>query len=257
MNSEPKPPLPITVDEQPPPGTREVATPGPAPAPPTTEERAPAAIGSFGRYQLQRLLGQGGMGEVYLAQDTQLGRAVALKILQLTDTTPAQRKRFLREAQASAVLDHPSICPVFDVGEIDGRSYLTMAFIEGVSLAQALRERGPFDPHEAANLAITIARAMQHAHEQGILHRDLKPGNIQLDANGQPIIMDFGLAFRYDADTTGPTSTAWASSSMKCSPAGSLLKGPWGNSLPRSRPPRRRLSASSAPGWTSLWKRSA
>jgi serine/threonine protein kinase len=167
-------------------------TGGPAPAPTETQK-------TFGRYQLQRLLGQGGMGAVYLAQDTVLHRTVALKLPRFAPDDPDMRVRFLREARSAAVLSHPAICPVFDVGEVDGQPYLTMAYIEGASLAQQLREHGPLPPRAAAMLVRTVARGMQDAHQQSILHRDLKPSNIQMNARGEPVVMDFGLALRYDA----------------------------------------------------------
>jgi predicted Ser/Thr protein kinase len=157
---------------------------------------------TFGRYHVQGLLGKGGMGEVFLAQDTVLHRTVALKIPKLAENLPSQRERFFREARSAARLSHPNICPVYDVGEIDGRPYLTMAYIDGPSLAQLLRERGPFACRDAARLLLPVAHAMQHAHQQGILHRDLKPGNILLNARGEPSVMDFGLAFRFDAQTS-------------------------------------------------------
>jgi serine/threonine protein kinase len=162
---------------------------------------------TFGRYQVERLLGRGGMGEVFLAQDTLLHRAVALKIPRLAEGRPEQRERFLREARAAAGLAHANICPVYDVGEIDGRPYLTMAYINGPSLAVCLAQTGPFAPTEAARLVAEIARAMQHAHDQGILHRDLKPANIMLNAAGQPIVMDFGLAFKLAESDSGERLT--------------------------------------------------
>jgi serine/threonine protein kinase len=153
----------------------------------------------FGRYHLQRLLGQGGMGSVYLAQDTVLHRTIAVKLPRFAPEDAEMRLRFLREARAAAVLSHPSICPVYDVGEVGGQPYLTMAYVEGSSLDKQLREHGPLPPRAAALLVRTVALAMQEAHQQGILHRDLKPNNIQLNTRGEPVIMDFGLALRYDA----------------------------------------------------------
>jgi serine/threonine protein kinase len=155
--------------------------------------------GKFGRYQLQRLLGKGGMGAVYLAHDTVLHRTVALKLPNFPPEDGASRARFLREARAAAVLSHPSICQVFDVGEVDGQPYLTMAYIEGGTLERQLREHGPLPPRAAALLVRTVALAMQEAHQHGILHRDLKPSNVQMSARGEPVVMDFGLALRFDA----------------------------------------------------------
>jgi serine/threonine protein kinase len=139
---------------------------------------------------------------VLLAQDTQLQRTVALKIPKLADDRPSLRARVLREARAAANLGHPNICPVNDADEIDGRPYLTMAYVDGPSLAARLRQSGPWAPAEAATLVRTVALAMQHAHEKGILHRDLKPANILLNSRDEPVVTDFGLAFRLDSDTS-------------------------------------------------------
>jgi serine/threonine protein kinase len=152
----------------------------------------------FGRYHIQKLLGRGGMGAVYLAQDTQLGRRVALKIPVLTGPgADAIRARFFREAQAAAALMHPNICPVHDVGEIDGVPYLTMAFLEGELLSSRVAE-GPLAPAAAIGLVRTLALALQEAHARGVIHRDIKPSNIMIDRHGAPVLMDFGLARRAD-----------------------------------------------------------
>src|SRR5262249_27320075 len=107
------------------------------------------------------------------------------------------RQRFYREARAAAALHHPNICPVYDVGEFQGLPYLTMAFIDGRSVASAI-ESGPLSPTQAALLVRKVAQAMQEAHSHGIIHRDLKPGNILQRPNGEPVVMDFGLARRAD-----------------------------------------------------------
>jgi serine/threonine protein kinase len=154
---------------------------------------------TLGRYRLERLLGQGGMGAVYQAFDTQLGRAVALKVPFLTgQSADATRQRFLREAQAAAALSHPNICPVHDLGEIDGVPYITMAYVEGQSLARHLGGK-PIDVREAVILTRKVAFALHEAHTKGVIHRDLKPGNILLDGRGEPVVMDFGLARRADS----------------------------------------------------------
>jgi serine/threonine protein kinase len=148
------------------------------------------------RYTVVRLLGRGGMGAVFQAQDTQLDRPVALKIPAFRDElTPAQKERFFREARSISALRHSNICPVFDVGEEDNVLYFTMAYIEGQPLS-ALIERGPMDPAKAVELVRKVARAMHAAHGHGTIHRDLKPANILIDACGEPVVMDFGLARR-------------------------------------------------------------
>jgi predicted Ser/Thr protein kinase len=150
----------------------------------------------FGRYRVLRCLGQGMMGAVYLADDTQLERPVALKIPKFIDEDDDEEmsQRFYREAKAAALLRHANLCPVYDVGEIDGIRYLSMAYIEGRTLSEVLSEGGPLDPREAATFVLKLARALQAAHARSVIHRDLKPANIMIDAHQEPIIMDFGLA---------------------------------------------------------------
>jgi len=150
----------------------------------------------FGRYQLLKLLGQGGMGAVYLAHDTQLDRPVALKIPLFSAEEGSQLlARFYREARASATILHAHVCPVYDVGEVDGVPYLTMGFIDGKSLAEWIRAK-PLTPRQSAALVRKLALALQEAHKKGVIHRDLKPANIMIDKRGEPVIMDFGLARR-------------------------------------------------------------
>ena len=176
---------------------RSTATPEPFPRP-------------FGRYRLLKRLGEGGMGSVYLAEDTTLGRPVALKIpLFGAEESAEGRERFYREARAAATLDHPYLCPVYDVGEIDGKLYLTMAYIEGKSLAESLRGEG-LPPRQVAALVGKLALALEAAHARGVIHRDLKPANVMIKASGQrrePVIVDFGLARRDDADAVRVTKT--------------------------------------------------
>jgi serine/threonine protein kinase len=150
----------------------------------------------FGRYRLLKLLGAGGMGKVYLAHDTQLDRSVALKMPHLgVDESADSIARFYREARAAATIVHPNICPLYDIGEVEGKPYMTMACVNGSPLSTFAREH-PLSPRQAAVLVRKIALALQEAHQQGVIHRDLKPGNIMIDQRGEPIIMDFGLARR-------------------------------------------------------------
>jgi eukaryotic-like serine/threonine-protein kinase len=149
-------------------------------------------------YKLLALVGRGGMGVVYRAEDVRLKRSVAVKFLNrrfLRDDR--QKKRFLREAQAAAALDHPSICPVYDVGEIEGRPYIVTAFIAGDNLAKAIPPSG-FSAGTALDHAIQIAEGLHAAHQQGIVHRDMKPGNVILAASAEgelrAKIIDFGLS---------------------------------------------------------------
>jgi|GEM_PF-1216885 len=159
-------------------------------------EYDPSGLRNIGRYRLLERLGQGGMAEVWLAEDSQLERRVALKMPRMDNASPQLRQRFVLEAKAAANLRHPGICPVFDAGEFEGQPFLTMAFIEGETLAMRCR-RGAFrSPAEVASLLAQIARAMQVAHEAGIVHRDLKPSNVMVDPGGNAVVMDFGLAYR-------------------------------------------------------------
>jgi predicted Ser/Thr protein kinase len=168
--------------------------PAPTPTPDTADQTRIAGYDPSprsDRYELRHLLGEGGMGVVYLAHDRPLDRLVALKFPRVTG--PAERMRFDREARAAARLRHPQFCPVYDVGAIGDQPFLAMAYIEGETLKDRI-DRGPLPPDEAVALVRTLAAALQEAHNLGIIHRDLKPANIMFDARGEPVIMDFGLA---------------------------------------------------------------
>jgi hypothetical protein len=157
----------------------------------------PTLPAEFGRYRVLKLLGRGGMGAVYLAEDSQLGRRVALKLPSFGAGASDERvERFLREARSAAALHHPNICTLYDAGREGDRPYLTMAYLEGRSLAEALDPDRPLSQREAAALARKVAEALGHAHERGVVHRDLKPANVMLTAAGEPVVMDFGLAKR-------------------------------------------------------------
>jgi serine/threonine protein kinase len=179
------------------------ADPG-ATMPPKTEPWLTPDAGAeaprmFGRYRIEKELGRGGMGAVFLAHDTHLGRPVALKIpFGRGPSESVARTRFIREAQAAAALHHPHICPIFDVGEVDGTPFITMAFIRGEPLTKRIGPGKQFDPSAAAALVRQLALALHEAHRLGVIHRDLKPGNIMIDERGEAIVMDFGLARRAD-----------------------------------------------------------
>jgi serine/threonine protein kinase/tetratricopeptide (TPR) repeat protein len=147
----------------------------------------------LGPYQLEWLLGEGGMGQVFRARDTRLGRSVAIKVIRSESAVRADfQLRFRREAQAVAALNHPHICTLYDVGEQDGFCYLVMEFVEGQTLAYRLRE-GPLPADQLLRRAVETAQALAAAHERGIIHRDLKPANLMLTSNGIKVL-DFGLA---------------------------------------------------------------
>lgn len=151
---------------------------------------------AFGRYVIEMLLGRGGMGEVFLARDRQLDRQVAIKIPTFQGNDEESVARFYREARAMATVHHAGLCPVYDVGEIEGRLYLSMAYIEGRTLSHRIATGSEFTEREAARLLRDMADALSTAHQAGIVHRDLKPGNVMITKGDQPVIMDFGLAQR-------------------------------------------------------------
>ncbi len=149
---------------------------------------------TISQYRILERLGQGGMGEVYLALDTHLNRKVALKFL-LKDSgkDPSRSKRLLHEARAAAVLDHPFICKIYQAVDSEDHDFIAMEYVEGKTLRDVLQE-GPLPLKEVMRIALEIAEALEVAHERGIVHRDLKPGNIMLGRGGHIKIMDFGLA---------------------------------------------------------------
>jgi serine/threonine protein kinase len=153
----------------------------------------------FGRYRILKTLGEGAMGSVYLALDTQLQRKVALKIPKVNPKEQSRFiERFLREARSAATLSHPNICPVYDVGEMEGYHFITMAYIQGHSLADFVNPDKPQNDRNLATVIRKIALALHEAHINGMIHRDVKPANIMIDHRNEPIIMDFGLARQID-----------------------------------------------------------
>src|SRR5438445_5336838 len=158
-----------------------------------------------GRYQVEKVLGQGGFGLVYLAHDAQLQRLVAIKIPHRKLVhRPEAAEAYLTEARTVANLDHPNIVPVFDVGITDDcPCYVVSKYIDGTDLATRLKQ-SRLSIHEAVELVATVAEALHHAHKQGLVHRDIKPSNLLLDKSGKPFVADFGLALREQDVGKGP-----------------------------------------------------
>ncbi len=163
----------------------------------------------IGRYRILERLGEGAMGAVWLAEDTELKRKVAIKIPKLGEFAHGDaRARFLREARSAAALRHPNICPVYDIGDYDGRPFIAMAYVQGRPLAHFIRPDSLVAPRSAARVIRKLALALQEAHANGVVHRDLKPANVMIDAKGEPIVMDFGLSCPTgESDADGPRLT--------------------------------------------------
>jgi serine/threonine-protein kinase len=156
-----------------------------------------------GRYRIIRRIGSGGMADVYEAEDTQLGRRIALKVLQPRFAQePASVERFRREASSAAALQHPNIVGIFDRGEFDGTPYIAMEHVEGRTLKEIVAEQGPLPPERAIDLAEQVLRAAGYAHRRGVVHRDLKPHNVLVDAEGRARVADFGIALAGPSDMT-------------------------------------------------------
>jgi predicted Ser/Thr protein kinase len=162
---------------------------------PASPESVPT---NFGRYHIVRQLGAGGMGTVYEASDPELHRRVALKLPHFSGSPEKQKQsqgRFLREARAAAAVEHPNVCPIYDVGEQDGRPFVVMAYIEGQSLADRLHGARVVEANEAVGILLKVANGLAAVHGHGIVHRDIKPANILIrQKDGEPVLTDFGLA---------------------------------------------------------------
>jgi serine/threonine protein kinase/tetratricopeptide (TPR) repeat protein len=174
--------------------------------------RSAKRFADFGDYELLEVIGRGGQGVVYRARQKSLNRTVALKVIGLGHwATDAHLKRFRREAEAAASLDHSGIVPIYEVGERDGSCYFSMKLVEGGQLDEVAKsatadsscgEREPMPAQRAVEIIIKVARTVHYAHEHGILHRDIKPGNILLDQKGEPHLADFGLARLVESEST-------------------------------------------------------
>ncbi|MGB5296161.1 MAG: serine/threonine-protein kinase, partial [Thermoanaerobaculia bacterium] len=167
-------------------------------------------------FNITAKLGEGGMGEVYRAEDTKLGRDVAIKVLpEAVANDPERLARFEREAKVLAALDHPSIAAIYGLEEVDGRQLLIMQLAEGETLQERIA-KGPVPVDQALPIALQIAEAVEAAHEKGIIHRDLKPANVKVTSDGQVKVLDFGLAKALEEEreqgdmANSPTLTAAA-----------------------------------------------
>jgi len=161
-----------------------------------------------GRYELGKVVGSGGMALVYRARDRKHGRPVAVKLLaDNLSADPELRQRFRREAELAERLSHPNVVAVLDAGEADGRAYIVLEYVDGPNLAEELRRAGRLEPERVAELGAQAAAALAHAHEQGLVHRDVKPQNLLLAADGTLKVSDFGIARMVDGTQLTQTGT--------------------------------------------------
>jgi serine/threonine protein kinase len=193
---------------------------------------------TIGRYHIIEELGRGGMGVVYHGHDPLLDRPAAIKILsQALTGNPEAKERFLREAQAAARLNHPNITAIYDISEHEGIYYLVFEFINGTNLDDLLEKQpGPMDVAKALEIFIPLAHALDYAHQHGIVHRDVKPGNVMVTDEGKVKVADFGIAWVEMSQTltqpgqmnrrverrwtAGPISIPWVFSCTRCWRAG-------------------------------------
>jgi len=167
----------------------------PAPSSSLDEGRFPAGTVLANRYRIIGLVGQGGMGEVYRANDLKLGQPVALKFLPAaTGKNQQLLDRFHAEVRIARRVSHPNVCRVYDIGEVSGSTFLSMEYVDGEDLRSLLRRIGRLPPDKAVEIARKLCAGLAASHDRGVLHRDLKPANIMIDGRGQVLITDFGLA---------------------------------------------------------------
>jgi serine/threonine protein kinase len=230
----------------------------PTPSSSSEEGRFPPGTILAERYRIVGLLGQGGMGEVYRANDLKLGQPVALKFLpQATAKNQQMLARFHAEVRIARQVSHPNVCRVYDIGEADGSTFLSMEYVDGENLHSLLRRIGRLPPDKAVEIARKLCAGLAAAHDKGVLHRDLKPANIMIDGRGQVLIADFGLAAlagqlggtnvregtpAYMAPEQLAGKEASVRSCMRCSSASGLSKTGPSVSRPPASPPARRTS---------------
>src|SRR6202045_4911564 len=158
---------------------------------------------NLGSYEILSAIGAGGMGEVYQAHDTKLGRDVAIKVLpEVFAHDPERLSRFQREAKMLAALNHPNIATIYGLEQSNGTSYLVMELVSGETLAERVKREGALPVEEALTICKQIAEALEAAHEKGIIHRDLKPANVKVTPEGKVKVLDFGLAKAFEGDTS-------------------------------------------------------